>query len=228
MCFNHIFRTENYLGVNGCLPEKLRHELIWNRKVNYSCGVERNLLMDLMNELLNRLFKGMNRLFLCCFNNSNIQVSSSSSLPFVRPTDYFCIGFKLINSLSLLVFITVALYGNISIGHVTNQLKEAYGRYTDSTLDQCSQLVGPLAEATDIVFGAKMAENFLYLHCRRSKHRTTNAADLAQQLFQEDLFSVFSGRQHQSFPEYAFYPDICNPQGFASKMKNFLKVGQTA
>ena len=123
MCFNHIFRSENYLGVNGCLPEQLRHELIWNRKVNYSGGVERNLPMDFMNELLNRLFKGMNQLFQCCINNSNIHVSSSLSLPFVWPTHYFCSGLKLINSLSLLLFITVALYGNISIGHVTNQLK---------------------------------------------------------------------------------------------------------
>ena len=68
----------------------------------------------------------------------------------------------------------------MSIGHVTDQLKEAFGRYTNSTLDQCSQLVGSLAEATDtyMVFGAKMADNSLYLQHQCSKHRTTNAADL--------------------------------------------------
>ena len=38
---------------------------------------------------------------------------------------------------------------NINIGHVTDRLKEAFGRYTNSTLDRCSQLVGSLAEATD-------------------------------------------------------------------------------
>ncbi|OWF48543.1 Chromatin modification-related protein png2 [Mizuhopecten yessoensis] len=44
-------------ATHGWLPEKVREELIWNRTVNYSGGVGRNLPMDLMNELLNRLFK---------------------------------------------------------------------------------------------------------------------------------------------------------------------------
>ncbi|KAJ8304619.1 hypothetical protein KUTeg_018202 [Tegillarca granosa] len=46
-------------AVNGWLCQKLQEELIWNRTVNYSGGVGRNLPLDFMNEVLNRLFKDM-------------------------------------------------------------------------------------------------------------------------------------------------------------------------
>lgn len=47
------------VSLNGWLPERLRHDLIWNRTVNYGGGIGRNLPMDLMNEILNRLFKDL-------------------------------------------------------------------------------------------------------------------------------------------------------------------------
>ncbi|CAG2241196.1 unnamed protein product [Mytilus edulis] len=44
-------------GINGWLPKK-QNGLIWNRTVNYRGGAGHNLEMDLMNEFLNREFKG--------------------------------------------------------------------------------------------------------------------------------------------------------------------------
>lgn len=46
-------------SVNGWLPEHLRFGLIHNRTVNYGGGVGRNLPLDFMNEILNRLFKDL-------------------------------------------------------------------------------------------------------------------------------------------------------------------------
>ena len=57
-------------GINGWLPEKLQEEIIWNRTVNYSGGMGRNLPADLMNEILNRLFKGKFHVVVLTLHNS--------------------------------------------------------------------------------------------------------------------------------------------------------------
>ena len=44
-------------SLKGWVSEKLRLDLTWNRTVNYGGGIGRNLPMDLMNEILDRLFK---------------------------------------------------------------------------------------------------------------------------------------------------------------------------
>ena len=46
------------ISINGWLPSKMAQELVWNRIVDYSGGMGRNLQADLMNEIMNRLFKG--------------------------------------------------------------------------------------------------------------------------------------------------------------------------
>jgi hypothetical protein len=44
--------------VNGWLPERLRNDLIWNRTVNMRGERDSNDEADLVNEFLNREFKG--------------------------------------------------------------------------------------------------------------------------------------------------------------------------
>ena len=98
------------------------------------------------------------------------------------------------------------------------QLKESHGHYTDATLARCGQLVGPLSEAIDTIFGAALAENSLYLHRRRDKHRSDNVCELVSCCLQEKLFKVTPGRQHQSFPLFRHEVDIKNPERFGKKM----------
>lgn len=91
-------------SINGWVNEKLRHELFYNRTVNYGGGIGRNLSMDFMNEILNRSFK--------------------------------------------------------------DQLAAAKGRYTDTTIKRCSQIISPLGEALEKVFDTKIIENEIYLKKR--------------------------------------------------------------
>ena len=65
----HFYRTKHIIylmlahrlivSVNRWLPKRLQDDLIWSRTVNYSSGFGRNLPMDLMNGILNRLFKDL-------------------------------------------------------------------------------------------------------------------------------------------------------------------------
>ena len=43
-------------------------------------------------------------------------------------------------------------------------LDSAKGRYTDNTIQRCSQIVGPLGEAMDNMFDSQRIEHELYLH----------------------------------------------------------------
>lgn len=46
-------------SVKGWLPEKIRHDLRWNRTVNFTGGSGRNLPADLMNDILNQILNGL-------------------------------------------------------------------------------------------------------------------------------------------------------------------------
>jgi hypothetical protein len=49
-------------------------------------------------------------------------------------------------------------------------LESAKGRYTDTTIQRCSQIIGPLGEALDNVFDTDVVENAVYRHRRRPKN----------------------------------------------------------
>ena len=148
-------------SLKGWVSEKLRNELIWNRTVNYGGGIGRNLPMDLMNEILNRLFKDM--------------------------------------------------------------LDAAKGRYTETTLQRCSQIVGPLGESLDVVFDSKVIENELYRHRRRAQNRDKNIVQLVSFLQPNDLFSIVCGRHHKAFPQFRYSENPKTPGKFSLKMKQLSK-----
>lgn len=86
--------------INGWTVPRVRHDLIYNRTVNYAGGIGRNLPHDFMNKILNKLFKDL--------------------------------------------------------------LESAKGRYTDTTVERCSQMIGPFFEALDSVFDSNVVEQEIY------------------------------------------------------------------
>ncbi|KAH3741064.1 hypothetical protein DPMN_047782 [Dreissena polymorpha] len=144
-------------AVNGWLPEKLRHDLIHNRTVNYAGGVGRNLPMDFMNEILNRLFKDL--------------------------------------------------------------LDAAKGRYTDLTIQRCSQIIGPLGGALDSVFDSNVIQHEIYRHRYRDCNRDTNVSRIIELLHDEQLFTNVPARYHNAFPGYVYNINPKQPGGFAAKIK---------
>ncbi|CAG2194617.1 unnamed protein product [Mytilus edulis] len=149
------------VSINGWLPDKLKHDLIYNRTVNYGGGIGRNLPMDFMNEILNILFKDL--------------------------------------------------------------LDSAKGRYTNNTIQRCSQIVGPLGEALDSVFDSKVIENELYRHRRRNLDRDLNVSKMITFLGDESLFSQTPGRHHRAFPKYFHNENPKFPGKFQGKMKQLSK-----
>ena len=141
-------------SISGWLPDKLTEDIIHNRTVNYGGGIGRNLPMDFMNEVLNRLFKEL--------------------------------------------------------------LSAAKGRYTDTTIQQCIQIVGPLGEALDVLFDEKVVENEVYRHRRRSQ----NVAKFMTFLKGDRPFRRIDGRRHQAFPNFAYSPAPRNPGKFLPKSSN--------
>lgn len=59
-----------------------------------------------------------------------------------------------------------------------DMLDGAKGRYTETTLQRCSQIVGPLGESLEVVFDSKVIENELYRHRRRAQNRDKNIVPL--------------------------------------------------
>ena len=53
-----MYRCTCLTGVAGWLPERLAMDSVWNRTVNLAGGPGRNLECDIVNEFLNREFKG--------------------------------------------------------------------------------------------------------------------------------------------------------------------------
>ena len=163
----HFFRTKHpkYLilahrlivSINGWLPKRLQEDLVWNRTVNYGGGIGRNLPMDIMNEILNRLFKDL--------------------------------------------------------------LTAAKGRYTQSTIQRCGQIVGPLGESLDVVFDSQVIEHALYRHRRRSQNRDKNVHHLVEFLQEDDLFGLHLGRYHRAFPEF----NHCETPKLAGQLSSKLK-----
>ena len=50
----------NYiLDIQGFQTQRLGHEIVWNRTANLTGGEGHNLPLDLVNEFLNRDFKGL-------------------------------------------------------------------------------------------------------------------------------------------------------------------------
>lgn len=149
------------VSINGWLPDKLKHDLIYNRTVNYGGGIGRNLPMDFMNEILNRLFKDL--------------------------------------------------------------LDSAKGRYTDSTIQRCSQIVGPLGEALDAVFDSNIIENELYRHRRRNANGDANVDGMISFLQEDSLFKKTAGRYYRAFPDYIHNENPKFPGKFQGKMKQLSK-----
>ena len=50
-------------------------------------------------------------------------------------------------------------------------LESAKGRFTDTTIQRCSQIIGPLGDALDNVFDTRIVENELYRHRRRAQRQ---------------------------------------------------------
>jgi hypothetical protein len=148
-------------SINGWAPANVRHDLIYNRTVNYGGGIGRNLPNDFMNEILNRLFKDL--------------------------------------------------------------LSSAKGRYTDITIDRCSQIIGPFGEALDSVFDVNIVENEIYRHRRRTVNRDSNVQNLVEFLQTEKLFEVRSGRFHQGFKDFQYSENPKQAGKFAGKMKQLCK-----
>ena len=143
--------------LNGWVSPRLRNDLIHNRTVNYGGGIGRNLPLDFMNEILNRLFKDL--------------------------------------------------------------LEAAKGRYTDTTIDRCSQLIGPLGEALDVVFDANVIEKEIYRHRRRAGNRDANVSRLIEFLDPEQLFADYPGRHHSAFPEFSYDETPRQSGKFVAKIK---------
>jgi hypothetical protein len=70
------------------------------------------------------------------------------------------------------------------------------GRYTNTTIQRCGQIIGPLGEALDSVFDSKIVENELYRHRRRSENRDKNV------------------RHHRAFPDFSYSENPVNAVQF--------------
>lgn len=54
----YVFEGNVYFtGVSGCLPPRLRNEVIWNSTANLTGKPGHNIALDLVNEFLNNEFK---------------------------------------------------------------------------------------------------------------------------------------------------------------------------
>ncbi|XP_060559101.1 uncharacterized protein LOC132719356 [Ruditapes philippinarum] len=148
-------------STNGWLTERLKYDIIHNRTVNYSGGIGRNLPMDFMNEILNRLFKDL--------------------------------------------------------------LESAKGRYTDLTIQRCSQIIGPLGEALDSIFDVNIVQQEVYRHRYRAVNRDENVLRLIQFLADENIFKIVPGRKHNAFPDYDININPGKPEAFAAKVIQLSK-----
>ena len=84
-------------------------------------------------------------------------------------------------------------------------LDSSMGRYTNTTIQRCGQIIGPLGEALDSVFDSKIVENELYRHRRRSENRDKNV------------------RQHKAFPDFSYFENQVNAGQFKAKMLQLSK-----
>ena len=148
-------------SVGGWLPQNLQEDLKHNRTVNYGGGIGRNLPLDFMNEILNRLFKDL--------------------------------------------------------------LAACKGRYTDTGLERCSQIVGPLGEALDEIFDEKVIENEVYRHRRRDHNRDENVRRLIRYLSNDRIFHPVERRCHAAFPDFTFNENPKFPKKFPAKITALSK-----
>lgn len=77
-------------GVSGCLPPRLRNELIWNGTANLVGKPGHNIALDLLNEFLNNEFKCK---YLNPINVNKITLTSND-LPVVLKYSIFCTNSK--------------------------------------------------------------------------------------------------------------------------------------
>ena len=84
-------------------------------------------------------------------------------------------------------------------------LGSAKGRYTNTTIQRCGQIIGPLGEALDSVFDSKIVENELHRHRRRSENRDKNV------------------RHHRAFPDFSYSENPVNAGQFKAKMLQLSK-----
>lgn len=102
-------------------------------------------------------------------------------------------------------------------------LASAKGRYTDTTIDRCSQIIGPFGEALDSVFDANVVENEIYRHRKRTVNRDENVARLVEFLEKEKLFDIHAGRSHHAFKYFDFTETPKQAGKFACKMMQLSK-----
>ena len=102
-------------------------------------------------------------------------------------------------------------------------LDSVKGRYTDSTIQRCSQIVGPLGEALDNMFDSQIIEHELYRHRRRDANRDKNVGSMITLLKYECLFSEIESRCHRAFAEYSHNENPKFPGKFQGKMKQLSK-----
>lgn len=85
---------------------------------------------------------------------------------------------------------------------ILDLLDSSAGRYTDSTIDRCSQLVGPLGQALDKIYDENLVEKEVYRHRRRHVTRDENVNLFVQLLARDQLFKNTPGRAHKAFPNF--------------------------
>ncbi|XP_035687479.1 uncharacterized protein LOC118423433 [Branchiostoma floridae] len=74
-------------GIGGFLPERLRHDLTWNRVANLKGGPGSNIGLDLVNEFLNNDFKDMLKHSRGQYTDTQVQRCAEMSGPFGRELD---------------------------------------------------------------------------------------------------------------------------------------------
>lgn len=98
-------------------------------------------------------------------------------------------------------------------------LDAAKGRYTDSTIQRCSQIIGPLGEALDVVFDSNIVENEIYRHRRRTQNRDGNVSTIIKLLYDEELFIHHDARVHSAFPGFSLSVNPKQASKFPAKIK---------
>lgn len=79
-------------------------------------------------------------------------------------------------------------------------LDSAKGRYTNTTIQRCGQIIGPLGEALD-----------------------KNVRQLIALLQKENLFSFIHGRHHRAFLDFSYSENPVNAGQFKAKMLQLSK-----
>ena len=100
-------------------------------------------------------------------------------------------------------------------------LKHSRGRYTESQIDRCALLVGPLGKAIDQVCLSQVADTHISGSGKRKLKHRTDIPKLVNGLNNDRLFDFIPGRCHATFPLFSYQPRIASPAKFKATMKKY-------